>query len=145
MLAHVYRWKNGDQDNPYYGYLALADQLVVTGESTSMLAEANATGKPLFIFDLGNKPDTVPSPPVSLRNLKLGCKAAFVSPLQRLTRKPRYLRRDIGNIQRMLTATGNAFWLGQSLPPNHISTTTNQLQHDMERAVERIHRLFDNH
>ncbi len=33
-------------DNPYTGYLALADIIVVTGESESMLSEAAATGKP---------------------------------------------------------------------------------------------------
>jgi len=49
--THIHQWNGGEDDNPFYGYLALADQLVVTAESTSMLAEANATGKPLFMFD----------------------------------------------------------------------------------------------
>ncbi len=35
--------------NPYLGYLAHADRLVVTGESESMLAEAIATGRPVYI------------------------------------------------------------------------------------------------
>ncbi len=34
------------------GYLAIADALVVTGESASMLAEACATGKPVYIYPL---------------------------------------------------------------------------------------------
>ncbi|RJS92209.1 ELM1/GtrOC1 family putative glycosyltransferase [Salinisphaera sp. Q1T1-3] len=38
--------------NPYLGYLAHADVLVVTGESESMLAEAVATGKPVYIAPL---------------------------------------------------------------------------------------------
>jgi hypothetical protein len=51
--AHVYRWSRGRNDeNPYLGYLALADVLVVTGESASMLADACATGKPVYIYDL---------------------------------------------------------------------------------------------
>jgi len=39
-------------ENPYLGLLALADALIVTGDSESMLAEAVATGKPLWIFPL---------------------------------------------------------------------------------------------
>ncbi|HET7313159.1 ELM1/GtrOC1 family putative glycosyltransferase [Salinisphaera sp.] len=46
-------WQPADQaDNPYLGYLAAADILVVTGESESMIAEAVATGKPVYIAPL---------------------------------------------------------------------------------------------
>lgn len=41
--------------NPYLGYLAAADVLVVTGESESMLAEAVATGKPVYIYPLSER------------------------------------------------------------------------------------------
>lgn len=41
--------------NPYLGYLANADVLVVTGESESMLAEAVATGKPVYILPLAER------------------------------------------------------------------------------------------
>ena len=34
------RWKPDDADNPYLGFLALADAFVITGDSESMLAEA---------------------------------------------------------------------------------------------------------
>lgn len=45
-------------DNPYLDYLAAADILIVTGESESMLAEAVATGKPVYIAALPEgKPD----------------------------------------------------------------------------------------
>ncbi len=44
----VFRW--GDTgENPYRGYLALADVIVVTGDSVSMASEACATGKAVFI------------------------------------------------------------------------------------------------
>lgn len=47
--AHVFQW--GDEgDNPYMAYLALADHLIVTGDSVSMSCEACATGKPVYIF-----------------------------------------------------------------------------------------------
>ncbi|NNC23702.1 hypothetical protein HKX42_07630 [Salinisphaera sp. USBA-960] len=46
-------WGNyTDADNPYLGYLASADIVVVTGESESMLAEAVATEKPVYIAPL---------------------------------------------------------------------------------------------
>ena len=46
---HTFLW--GDKsENPYGGYLACADNLVVTGDSVSMCCEATGTGKPLWIF-----------------------------------------------------------------------------------------------
>jgi len=48
----VHRWRAEEQDNPYRGYLALADIIIVTGESESMLSEAVATGKPVLIYPL---------------------------------------------------------------------------------------------
>lgn len=39
-----------DGDNPYLGVLALADQLVVTGDSVSMVSEALATQHPVEVF-----------------------------------------------------------------------------------------------
>jgi hypothetical protein len=51
---HAYVWQtdSDNSENPYMGYLALADSFVVTGESASMLAEACTTGKPVAIFPL---------------------------------------------------------------------------------------------
>lgn len=47
--SHTFLW--GDKsDNPYLGYLACADQMIVTGDSVSMCSEACGTGKPVFIF-----------------------------------------------------------------------------------------------
>ncbi len=39
-------------DNPYYGILALADRLIVTAESISMVSEALATGRPVHALPL---------------------------------------------------------------------------------------------
>ena len=39
-------------DNPYYGYLALADAIVATSDSVNMVSEACATGKPVHVFHL---------------------------------------------------------------------------------------------
>jgi mitochondrial fission protein ELM1 len=43
---------DGNGDNPYFAYLALADALLVTADSVSMISEAAATGKPVHILDL---------------------------------------------------------------------------------------------
>lgn len=54
--ASLHCWRRDQGDNPYLGYLALADVLVVTGESESMLAEAADAGKPLYIYPVPAKP-----------------------------------------------------------------------------------------
>jgi mitochondrial fission protein ELM1 len=43
---------DGAGENPYLGYLGLADFIVVTGDSVNMVCEACATGKPVYVFDL---------------------------------------------------------------------------------------------
>ncbi len=47
--ARVHRWGEGD-DNPYQGFLALADAVVVSGESMSMVSEACAVPSPVYIY-----------------------------------------------------------------------------------------------
>ena len=51
-VDRFYEWRPGDPDNPYLGCLAVADALIVTGDSESMLAEAVATGAPVYIYPL---------------------------------------------------------------------------------------------
>ncbi len=43
---------DGVGENPYYAYLALADAVLVTADSVSMISEAAATGKPVHILEL---------------------------------------------------------------------------------------------
>lgn len=38
--------------NPYLGYLAWADRVIVTGDSVNMVSEAAATGKPVHVISL---------------------------------------------------------------------------------------------
>lgn len=45
---HRHDW-GAPGDNPYLGYLALADAIVVTGDSTAMCTEACASGHPVLI------------------------------------------------------------------------------------------------
>ncbi len=43
---------DGTGDNPYPGWLGLADAIVVTGDSVNMVTEATASGKPVYVVDL---------------------------------------------------------------------------------------------
>lgn len=49
--SNAYVW-NGQDENPYFGLLALADAILVTCESTNMAVEAATTGKPVYILDI---------------------------------------------------------------------------------------------
>lgn len=45
----------GSRDNPYFAYLALAQGVVVTGESISMISEAATAGKPVYVWGTGSR------------------------------------------------------------------------------------------
>lgn len=49
-LPHL--WWDGTGENPYLGWLGLADAFVVTADSVNMISEACATGKPVMVHDL---------------------------------------------------------------------------------------------
>ncbi|CAN0411073.1 unnamed protein product [Discosporangium mesarthrocarpum] len=52
-LAGASSWFwDGTGDNPYFGLLGLADAIVVTADSVSMVSEACATGKPVHVIEL---------------------------------------------------------------------------------------------
>jgi uncharacterized protein len=48
----LFRWGDAGP-NPYRGFLAWADAVVVTGDSVSMVSEALATASPVFVADPG--------------------------------------------------------------------------------------------
>ena len=49
--APAFVW-DGTGENPYFGILGLADNIVVTADSVNMISEACATGKPVYVYDL---------------------------------------------------------------------------------------------
>ncbi|WP_417782095.1 mitochondrial fission ELM1 family protein [Terasakiella pusilla] len=51
--AFIYQWGDAGE-NPYFGFLACADYIVVTGDSVSMCSESCAAGKPVSIFAPAN-------------------------------------------------------------------------------------------
>ena len=49
----LYRWGEPG-DNPYAGYIGLADAIIVTGDSIAMISEACAGEAPVFVAGLGS-------------------------------------------------------------------------------------------
>ena len=47
--SYKYLWGSHEK-NPYMGYLACADNIIVSGDSVSMCCEACGTGKPVYIY-----------------------------------------------------------------------------------------------
>ncbi len=128
--AHLFSWSQESSENPYYGYLALADQIIVTSDTVSMLTEACATRKPVHIFDLGR---------VS-RGWKGWSKDRLRSIIYRLGMKyaPKRLTRDLSLVHRRMIADGRAVWLGQPFPPGPVG----DFSADMNRAVRCVRGLF---
>lgn len=126
----LHRWREGDSDNPYLAFLALADRIVVTSDSMSMLVEAVATAKPVFIFDLAD-------PPGGRSAFRLPSRRAWLFHLGRWF-GPARLARDVGAIHRAQIAAGRAAWLGQPWPARPKPAA---LQ-DTARAAARVRALF---
>ena len=132
--VRFYGWRPGDPDNPYFGYLALADALVVTADSVSMLSEAAATGKPLYLFDLGaGRQRMRPGAGTGVDDWRLGAllyRALMRWGWQRLSR-------DLTLVHRQLIAGGRATWLGDPPPAGGARADA-----DLERALARVRALF---
>ena len=43
---------NGEGDNPYFAYLAAADYILVTEDSTNLATDAASTGEPVFVMKM---------------------------------------------------------------------------------------------
>ncbi|WP_022947960.1 mitochondrial fission ELM1 family protein [Methylohalobius crimeensis] len=128
--AHLFRWSPDSRENPYYGYLALADQIVVTSDSVSMLTESCATGKPVHIFDLGKVARCWQD--VSWNRLRASIYRWAMHGA------PKRLTRDISRVHERMIAERRAVWLGQPFPVGPIPDFST----DMCRAVSRVRSLF---
>ncbi len=138
--AQVFRWRPGVKKNPYLGFLALADEIIVTGDSMSMLAEACATGKPVHIFPFGSgryamrpeKPLPVAGKLLSRQRLR-ALRGAIA-----LTLAPSRLRRDIRRIHQALIRSGRAAWLGEG----GVVKTDQSTSRELDKAAEKIRELL---
>jgi uncharacterized protein len=124
--SYVYQWKKDDQaNNPYKGFLALADDFVVTIDSASLLVEASATGKPVAVFEWPRRGGAAETkPPSSL------WQAAVALGLF----KP---ARDLDAYVAEMYRRGLAYRFGEAQP------AVREPLDDMERTVERVRALFD--
>ncbi len=148
--ACLYRWTKDAPDNPYFAFLGLADEIIVTGDSMSMLTEACATRKPVYIFDLGEgenamRPSTVEAAAASRRQAHSGrrhvershLKAFLYRQLMRFG--PERLGRDIRIIHKYLVDSGRAVWLGDRFPESRRVSSLDCLS----RAVARVRALVE--
>ncbi len=135
----LYRWKPDDPANPYYAYLGLARAIIVTGDSIAMLSEACATGKPVYIFDLGTGQDAMRWPSATLparaaseeeTDFRLG--AFLYKMLMRFGHQR--LTRDIRLVHRQLIASGQAVWLGDEKSPSPQQTVPDSIRCTVERV-----------
>ena len=144
--CHFFRWAGKSADNPFYGYLALANSFIVTCDSASMLAEACATRRPVYMFDLGAGRSGALSPPEEetlsrriprwWRDFEFDRLKAFIYRLM-LKMPPRRMTRDIRLIHRFLSEERRAVWLGQPFP----ASTPPPLD-EMTPTVARIRELL---
>ncbi len=132
-----YRWREGGEGNPYLGLLALADAFVVTGESMSMLGEAFATGKPLYIFDLGDGASPWWRFAHNYRSKPLSHHLAMAM-------GPVRMRRDVGRIQDSLVASGNARWLCEDsvLELSEAEGADQLAREELAQTAEAVRRLL---
>jgi mitochondrial fission protein ELM1 len=113
--AEIHLWHQ-DKENPYLAYLALAEEIIVTGDSMSMLAEACFTGKPVHIFPFGSgyfaMRREAPLPPAPRPFWERERLRALRSALG-LTLGPLRLKRDVRLLLQAAVDKGLAVWLGE--------------------------------
>lgn len=151
----LYRWKKGDPDNPFFAFLGLADRVVVTADSVSMMTEACATGRPVYLYDTGEgitsmkrnpfldgRADERASGPgdTARRPRPWLDRSHFKAWIYRLGMRlgPQRLTRDIRIVQQFLVESERAVWLGDG----HPDEAPRPLE-DMPRAVARVRALFE--
>ncbi|MFZ1413991.1 MAG: mitochondrial fission ELM1 family protein [Defluviicoccus sp.] len=137
---YLFRWSKDAKENPYFGFLGLAHSIIVTGDSMSMLTEACATRKPVYIFDLGEGRNAMrldaPSQPFRWRAVEATHVKAFLY-RQVLQFGPVRLGRDIRIIHRDLIEAKRAVWLGERFPEGPLPPLE-----CLERAVAGVRALF---
>jgi mitochondrial fission protein ELM1 len=133
--ACLHRWVPGDSQNPYFGFLGLADRIIVTADSISMIAEASATGKPVQMFDFGSghvpmRDDTaVDQDQPLLTRLRGRLYELYMQlPRSRLNRS-----RDLRIVHRALLATGRVTWAGDEIAVGSVRTVGDEMTRTLNR------------
>jgi mitochondrial fission protein ELM1 len=149
--AVVHRWIAHDQNNPYLGYLALADAFVITSDSESMLAEACSLGKPIYVYPLPVRfsfrllktiRDKVlrharNAPPRAPGRTRRGLSAICAHLIEHGWVRP---ARDLDRMHAALIARGIVRNFGDAYDPEHAGPAS----HDLENVVGRVRLLMEN-
>lgn len=134
---YFHHWNDKISENPFFGFLALADQFIVTADSISMLSEACSTGKPVAMFDTESEQFAMRdhNRQISWR----GC--TLSSTIFRIAMRvaPKRWSRDLRIVHRQLLATGQANWTGEAAPIPNTKLPISSL----ELATSRVKALFD--
>ncbi len=120
--THLFDWAPNEQ-NPYLNLLELSDELIVSGDSASMLAEACRHDKPVHIFDLPKRRFAEVLATIGGRLAQTG-----------LMGRPR----NMGRLHDAVITTGAAKYLGDG---NDGAPVT--LPDPMPLVVKRVKQLFD--
>lgn len=143
--SYVHRWARDGGDNPFHAFLGLAQRIVVTADSISMMSEAIASRKPVLLFDIEDGPYAMRGekgqagksgdlPPISWR----GRSASATLFRLLINHAPPRFSRDLRIVQRDLVTGGYAQWLGEAssfTPPPPVPD-------ELGRTVARIRQLF---
>ncbi len=146
---YLHRWALSNE-NPYYAFLGLAESIVVTGDSISMLSEACAMLKPVYIFDLGEGPVSMRSKNYfSLACLKYFFAEGFahfeIDYLRNIVYRlamwigPARLSRDLNLVHQRLIDENRTQWLGEEFNYN----SEKRAFQDVSETVDIIKRLMD--
>lgn len=148
-VHHLHVWQPDQQANPYLAYLTLADVLIVTGESESMLAEAAATDKPVYIYPLAERDPNLavrlkewivhraqhpqPNPRGTIRP-QHGLAYQCARLIERGTVQP---RRDLKALHQALVQHGYAHFFGESL-----TTEPRPRLQEFDSVAQQVRRLL---
>jgi hypothetical protein len=147
--AFFHAWASPGAANPYLGLLALADAVVVTGDSESMLSEALATGRPVYVYPLPVRRSfpLLRRARDAVERRALGADAAAAGALARLCRRAieqGWVRpaRDLADLHRELARRGLARPFGDALEPGHRAWPAETPGEEMARAVARVREIM---
>jgi uncharacterized protein len=134
-------------ENPFFAFLGLAREVIVTADSMSMLAEAIASGRPTHIFDLArgtgsNRPPRPADGRIKKRTVQERLADLRFQALMYtlgMHALPSRLTRDVRIIHTRQVEAGRATWLCQPRPPGAAPPPPLV---DLARATEAVRALF---
>jgi mitochondrial fission protein ELM1 len=141
--SYVHLWQPAPAANPYFAFLALADAVIVTCDSISMLSEACATGKPVYMYDLGPSGDEALAS-LDLRTVRRRLRQrSWLDRLKALLYgslvhvPPHRMTRDLALVHRHLIRAGRVAWFGEPFPER-----TGPATDDLAVAAARVRALL---